>query len=99
MFFVNFPYGVSSQVWYLIVSIPVWSRIVFLPGVQCSSSEFGERTVPNPGLEFGLTLPCPGSAVLEFGEKTGLNPGSAGSEKGASRTLIWQIRSSEEEPG
>ena len=34
------------------LNIPVWSRIVFLPGGGSSGSEFRERTGPNPGSEF-----------------------------------------------
>ena len=63
--------------------MPVWSRIVLLQGVQSSGSEFGERTRPNPGSEFGFGVriwPYPGSAGSEFGERNGPNPGSAGSE-------------------
>ena len=57
-----------------------------------TGSEFGERTRCNPG-----TWPNPGSAGSEFGERSGPNLGSAGSEKGPGRTLVWQVWSSEKD--
>ena len=54
--------------------------------------EFGERTGPTPGSEFGFGERFyTGSAGSEFGERTRSNPGSSGLEKGTGRTLVRQV--------
>ena len=78
----------------------VWSRIVFLPGVRSSGSEFGERTGTNPGSKFRERIwPNPGSAGMEKGTGGTLVRQVWSSEKGMSQTLVWQVRGSEKRQG